>query len=254
MEKLTTKFKSKPTYELYSTLWYTLDTYLLITTRIDSYIFFKYNNWNLKELNNINSFTKVIFEYDYKVFKTLLYLYWDLEYYLEGADYVKNTLMVDCDNVHFFNIKFKNNIKSYTLFLEQIQNKESMNLWENLENRGMFDDLLEYEVYFNIILNVKTLYTKHKTNFKKKEYKLYKKFNDLISPDYIVIVRKQLSQQIETSYYSSYIENWYKEWFSELNEDASLKHWLKIKELKFEFKNLIESLNKIENINIKQVK
>ena len=77
-------------------MWYTLDLYLV--TRIGAYIFFRFNEWDVEKLNliknkelsinNINKLEK-IYEYDYKVFKVLLFLYWDLEYYLEGTDYVK---------------------------------------------------------------------------------------------------------------------------------------------------------------------
>ena len=48
-----TKFKSKPSYDLYVQLWYTLDTYLV--TRIYRYMYFKHNEWldiiKLKELS-----------------------------------------------------------------------------------------------------------------------------------------------------------------------------------------------------------
>lgn len=40
MKKLSNKFKSKPSYDLYAYLWYTLDAYLM-TKRIDEYIFFQ---------------------------------------------------------------------------------------------------------------------------------------------------------------------------------------------------------------------
>ena len=39
------KIKSKPSYGLYIKLWYTLDTYLM--TRIDTYIYFEYYEWDI---------------------------------------------------------------------------------------------------------------------------------------------------------------------------------------------------------------
>jgi hypothetical protein len=51
----------------------------------------------VSNLFNINKL-KAIYEYDYKVFKVLLFLYWDLEYYLEDIDYVKESLVVNVKN------------------------------------------------------------------------------------------------------------------------------------------------------------
>jgi hypothetical protein len=65
------------------------------------------------------------YEYDYSVFKTLLFLYWDLEYYLEGVDYVKNTLIVDSDNKVFFKVKFKGKIKTLGEHIQKIKGKKS---------------------------------------------------------------------------------------------------------------------------------
>ena len=113
MKKISSKFKSKPSYDLYIQLWYTLDFYL--TTRIYEYIYFQYYDWNVPNINlvkqlNIKEFNilKAIYMYDYEVFKVLLFLYWDLENYLENTAYVKNTLIVDLDNFTYIKIKFNN--------------------------------------------------------------------------------------------------------------------------------------------------
>ena len=74
------KLKSIPSYNLYIKLWYILDAYLM--TRIDTYIFFEYYKWDIPESiliglmtkNDINILKKIM-EYDYEVFKVLLYLY-----------------------------------------------------------------------------------------------------------------------------------------------------------------------------------
>ena len=47
--KLSSKFKSCPSYDLYVQLWYTLDIYLV--TRIGAYIFFKYYEWDVLKIN-----------------------------------------------------------------------------------------------------------------------------------------------------------------------------------------------------------
>ena len=64
-------------------------------------------------------------EYDYEVFKVILYLYWDLEYYLEEIDYVKNSLIVDYTDFLFNKIKLNNKIKFLKDFLDKIDNQNS---------------------------------------------------------------------------------------------------------------------------------
>ena len=93
-------FQSKPNYKLYLNLRSNIYIYLC---KIDEYIFLKYYNWNVESINEYKEkidfdLLKTIYEYDYKVFKVLLYLYWDLECYLENInnlDYIKNSLIVD---------------------------------------------------------------------------------------------------------------------------------------------------------------
>ena len=212
MKKLISKFKSKPSDDLYVyvQLWYTLDSYLV--TRIGAYIFFRFNKWDVEKFNLIKdkelSMTnkrqlKEIYEYDYKVFKVLLFLYWDLEYYLEGTDYVKNTLK------------------------------------SNLENRVMLDTILKYDVYSKTIC-----LDRHKKAAYIKEYKLYKKYNDKISIGFIYYIRKVQANnaQIESSYYENYIDMLYQEWKSEINKDLTKKYKEKIKVIDLELKILIESL------------
>jgi len=79
-KKIKSKFKSKPSYHLYMQLWYTLDSYLY--TRIHYYIFFEYYKWDVSEnllMDSINQkdiyILKNIMEYDYEVFKVILFLY-----------------------------------------------------------------------------------------------------------------------------------------------------------------------------------
>ena len=237
---------------MYVQLQFTLDTYLAL--RIDKYIFFRYYKWDWNILNikliefiNIN-ILKEIYEYDYKVFKTLLFLYWDLEYYLEDIYYVKNSLIVDLSDLDFLRIKFNNKFRSNFDFVNIIKNKESMSLWENMEPRsryrGMFDEIFIYDIYF---WKINKLNVKYNNDINIKKSKLYIKYNDKINLEYIAKVRKFLAnnEKIDPLYYENYIEDWYKEWYSEINQDSSLKYWKKIKDLKLEFKNLIMSLDNI---------
>lgn len=246
MKKLSSKFSSKPSYDLYIQLWYTLDVYL--TLRIDSYIFFKYYNWDLLNISNIKlvedfnikifHILKIIYEYDYKVFKVLLFLYWDLEYYLEDVDNIKNILIVNTDNLDFLSIKFNKDIKSYEKFLELIAIRKSINLWTNLEDLGMFKQILKYDIYTKL----------DSLDSKIKIYKKYKKNNDLISFNYIDYIRQvqAINEQIEVSYYNSYIDEWYNEWNSELNKDLTQKYKKKILLLNIELKKLVKKLDEYD--------
>ena len=246
MKKLSSKFKSKPSYDLYNKLWYTLDLYFM--WRIDSYIFFKYYNWyaqninifKIESLKNIH-ILKEIYEYDYKVFKVLLFLYWDFEYYLEGVDNIKNTLIVDKENLDFLSIKFNNKFRSNFDFVHLIKEKKSINLWTNLEVLGMFQQILKYDIYTKIYI----LDTNHS---KIKIYKKYKKYNDLIGVGLVYSIRQvqALQERIKSSYYDSYIDEWYNEWNSELNKDLTQKYKEKILLLDKELKELVKKLNEYD--------
>ena len=241
MKKISSKFKSKPSYDLYLKLWNILDLYFL---RVNIYIFFNYydlNNIDLIKVLTVNDNNKFksILSYDYKVFKMYLFLYWDLEYYLEGKNNVKDLLIVDIEKLNFSGIKFSKEIKSNATFLELISIRESINLWTNLEILGMFKILLKYNVYSKIdILN-----TKYKNHSKIKIYKKYRKYNSLISEFKLIEIYK-LNKKIESSFYESYIEKWYEEWKSEITLDLLLKYKDKIKILDNELKKLIKILNK----------
>jgi hypothetical protein len=71
----------------------------------------------------------------------------------------------------------------------------------------MFDEILEYDIYSKI----DSLDTKYRNHSKIKEYKLYKKFYDLMSPNYILKVIQSNEEMIDPKYYENYIEMWYKE-------------------------------------------
>jgi hypothetical protein len=77
-------------------------------------------------MNDIYIF-KNIMEYDYEVFKVLLFLYWDLEYFL-GYN-VKNSLIVDSIDYIFLRIRFINELLEWKSAVqkhfEQINKQES---------------------------------------------------------------------------------------------------------------------------------
>jgi len=249
IKKKINKFKSKPSYYLYIKLWYILDTYLM--TRIDYYIFFEYYKWNIPEsilmqpikmdinMKDIN-ILKNIMEYDYEVFKVLLYLYWDLKYYLEGIDNVKNSLIVDSTDDIFLLIKFNNELKEWEValknHLEQIYNKKSTYFWAEIEIYGLLDEILKYNYFFSLYnINIKI---NQKFNDK------YNKFNDKIGYNELDTLRVRLYRfnkwdKINTLYYESYIDKWYKEWVLELNDTKINKYEKKIKKLDLILKNLI---------------
>jgi len=68
-----------------------------------------------KNSNSINNL-KLLMEYDYKVFKILLFLYWDLECYLENEDYVKNSLIVDTTDSGYLKIRVNHEMKLAQIF------------------------------------------------------------------------------------------------------------------------------------------
>ena len=119
------QLKIKPSYYLYLQLWHTLNYYLKF--KIPEYIFFQYFGWNNPNINTVKQLSmkefrtlKAIYEYDYQVFKVLLFLYWDLENYIENTDYVKYTLKTDDDNEHHIILKFKKEIINDEIFLDKI--------------------------------------------------------------------------------------------------------------------------------------
>jgi len=168
-------------------LWYILNTYL--TTRINDYIFFEYYKWdilnikniNLIEINNKNDIFLFIkmYKYDYEVFKLILFLYWDLEYYMERSDYVKNSLTVDSIDSIFFKIKLGAELKTH---YEKLNSQNSNYFWADIEIYGLLDKILEYDLFFNFEPMDQT----------KNYIKEYNKFNNKISYDEMVALRVKL--------------------------------------------------------------
>jgi len=234
-------FMYKPTYDLYIKLRFTLDTYL--TTRIDTYIFFEYYKWdilniqniNLIKINNINDISLFIkmYKYDYEVFKLILFLYWDLEYYLEGLDNVKNSLIVDFDDLDFIRIKLNNELISNLLYLNKIKYKEpySFNINEAYDPLNIENLIIDVEKY--------DLYTKCNNDKYINDIviSLYKKINNTISDDEVSLLRElqSVDDPMNPLYYQNYIDEWYKEWYKGINKSSWNKYFGKIKKLELEY-------------------
>ena len=213
-------------------------------SRIDTYIFFKYYNWNvpcihLIELNDINDLLilKEIYEYDYKVFKILLFLYWDLEYYMENKDYVKDSLIINSDDLEFLKIRFNNDLKSDIQIIEKIKYKHFSKFWLNVEN--LYELLLNYNLFDkldNILI----------TEPNDKNFQQYKEYSNIIDYCNICTLKEvqAADELIDPLYYEGYIEAWYKEWESEINEDLSEKYKNKLKLLEVEYQQFINFLRK----------
>ena len=238
-------FESKPNYWTYFELRSCVE-HIYLMSRIDEYIFLKYYEWNVPNIELIKYFNikdlsklKKIYEYDYKVFKVLLFLYWDLEYYLDNYDNVKNSLFVDTSDVAFLRIKFNTEFKSELQFLEKIKYKDTKKFWINFESTYYF--LLKYDL---LNKNWKHLINKI-TNINSEDRKnlsIYNKYNDLVTQSDISLLREvqAVEDPINPLYYEKYKEEWYKEWCSELNADLTLKYKSKIKELELELTILLE--------------
>jgi len=195
-------FENKPVYCIYFHLKSKLDIYLAL--RIDTYIFFKYYEWNVSGMDDNNIMRAsanydinkliAIYEYDYKMFKVMLFLYWDLENYLENMDYVKNTLKVDVSDLDFLSIKFNNSFKTELQFLEKIKYKDSIRFLDIY----WFDNILKYDVYLSNNSNIEN-------------FKLKQKFYNMVHDDEIDILKEVQDNTIDPLYYENYINEWYKE-------------------------------------------
>ena len=238
-------FEYKPSYDLYIKLWYILDLYL--TTRMDTYIFFEYYKWdilnikniNLIEINNKNDIFLFIkmYKYDYEVFKLILFLYWDLEYYMEGIDYVKNSLIVDSSDIEFIRVKLNNELISNLSYLNKIKYKEPY-LFPYMFSTKIAYDPLNIE---KLIIEVDKydLYTKCNNDKYINDIviSLYKKINNVISDDEVSLLRElqSVDDPMNSSYYQNYIDEWYKEWYNGINKSSWKKYFDKIKKLELEY-------------------
>ena len=146
----------KPNYNNYFNLRLCIE-YSYLVFRIDEYIFFKYYKWYIpcidfikdEGINKTNiNILKSIYEYDYEVFKVLLYLYWDLEYYLSNLYNVKNSLIVGFSDRTFIRIKFNNEYISNIEFFEKIKYKNLNMVWINF--KLIYNLLLKYDIFNKI--------------------------------------------------------------------------------------------------------
>ena len=233
--------QNKPNYLFYYNLRWQL--YIYLATRMETYLFFKYYNWNVPNMHlievsnlfDINIF-KEIYEYDYKVFKILLFLYWDLEYYMENKDYVKDSLIVNSDDLELLNINFKNSVKSDIEFFDKIKYKD-LNIF-------LFENIFDFISLYDINSKINDFDVKYKHYINIKYYIFYEKIFNMVSDDEIMTLREcqAVDEKIDSSYYEGYINEWYKEWESEINEDLSEKYKNKLKLLEVEYQQFINFL------------
>jgi len=136
-------------------------------------------------------------EYDYKVFKILLFLYWDLECYLENKAYVKNSLIVDIEDPVFLKIKSNNEFMSDLDFFEKVKYKEFNDFWSTIN----LDNIFKFEVYSKI----HELDSIYKNDLNIKFYKLYENFFNMISDSEIDTLKEIQDNIIDPIYYQDYI-------------------------------------------------
>ena len=132
------------------------------------------------------------------MFKVLLYLYWDLECYLENMDNVKNSLIVDTEDLALLKIKFKN--------------KKKPDIWKKCIKKSI--------TYLNKILYIK-----------------FNKLMDPDFVFWLRKV-EAMDNLIAPSYYESYINTWYDEWKLDFYVDLTQKYKAKINELNIGYQNL----------------
>jgi hypothetical protein len=157
----------------------------------------KLDNFNLTDFEK----SKFIYEYDYKIFKILLFLVFDIEYYLNND--IKKIIDIEEEFNTIIYTCYKSTLDK-NKFLEKIKNKESK---FELFNEDILIKLYPY-----------LFYTKRFKDFNKNEnfnsyYKLY-----LILPDYDIDELKEVrckNYDMENKEkYIKYMDNLYEEWLS----------------------------------------
>jgi hypothetical protein len=199
-------FIDKPSYLLYQRLIFLFDYYFVT---IDDIIIFKINNWNILELydwelngkkgsdQDPNDFIKLkmVYNYDFEIFKIFLFLYWDMEEYL-GSD-VRNTLKIDQFGDYYI-LKFSMDITraiSYEKYNERIKGIKK-DLWFNFKILGLLNK-------YN--LNLHSIIEKKPNNLLLK----YKRINEML-PDWVFSFLKL--NTMEAKDYERFLDLWYQEW------------------------------------------
>lgn len=233
-------YKDKLSYWLYFNTKSLLDDYLDF---MRNYIYMDLNSWDIKDMDkikfngkldnfNLTDFekSKFIYEYDYKIFKILLFLVFEIETYL-NHDIKKiidieeefNTIIYNCYKSTF----------SIKKFIEKIKNKESK---FELFNEDILIKLYPY-----------LFYTKRFKDFNKNEnFKYYKKLY-LIFPDVEVDELKEVrckNYDMENKEkYIKYMDNLYEEWLN--IENRKVKYNIMLNELQNEVEKMKNFATKV---------
>jgi hypothetical protein len=199
-------YLNKPSYELYEHLVNLFEDFFMM---IDDIIIFKIHDWEIPtlyfwELNgkkggdqDPNDFIKlkIVYNYDFEIFKIFLFLYWDMEEYL-GSD-VRNSLKIEQFG-DYYHLRFSVDITgvfSHEIFNEKIKEKKQ-NLWFNFETLSFLD---KYNLYKKLFIEKKP------NNLLLK----YKRINEML-PDWVFSFLKL--NTMEAKDYEKFLDLWYQEW------------------------------------------
>jgi len=238
--------KLKPTFYLYIQLWHLLNIYL--KARINEFIFFKHYGFNVLNIHmrkqlSVKEFMvfKAIYEYDHKVFKVLLFLYWDLEKYLGNKDYGKDSLKTNNEKFNYISIRWKEKLIDDVFYEEQLASKKPLKFWAHIERKGIIEEIFKYEIYSKL----NNLDTMHKNDNYISIYRWYKKYNDLLNMRYAYEII-DYGPPVKESYYKLYIEEWHREWVTDHKNYSIKKYKEKIWEINGALNALIVKWSKPE--------
>jgi len=245
--KKISKYKNKPNYQLYDNIKELIDNDDIIIY----YIWFKYYNWKAIILKYTKSEEKIqihyeIIQYHYKIFKTYLFLVWDLQNYL-GYDIRKSLILNDANYLECISFKLNNKLgleMEEEEYIEKIKDKKEDKFW------GEFN-LVQIKYY-----DYRTIYNSLK-KIKDKDFDKYREIvNEIVIKNDWEIKEEIIKQDISIWYdsitgevkpyiYNKEIEEWYKEWLSEQHLDKKQKYEEKLINLDYEWKKLYVNINKI---------
>jgi hypothetical protein len=234
--------KNKPSFDLYFSIRHLLYIYL---SRIDEYIYFDYYNWNFENIPNIDIINiknnkdlvnlKILFDYDYKVFKILLFLMWDIEFLLDYN--IKDSLKIDNNDIIFLSLILNNELIFEKLYFELIKNKKGDEFWNDY---NIFNKIKFYDIY--------TKSYDHKYNIEYKNNKIvntYNKYKNIISNSnlsLLIEINYEDKKIIDISVYHKHIELLYNDWYNELCLNKTHKYKDKLDKLN-DFFNLLKEMN-----------
>lgn len=219
-------YKDKPSYWLYNNLGYILEHYF---DALYSYIYLNLKNWDLSDIKKLNfepldnKKIKILYNYDFKLIKIILFLIFDLENYL-GRN-IKDILKLDN---HYNGI-----IINYFEF--NLDKKEFFEVIKTKEPFIIFNE--EILIKLNYFLFYKDIY---KDSYKDKKFISYKKLYDMLP--YTDLTELKEIKNFEDSEYII----WYKNFINEIHTEWSLiedrKVWYteSLKDLEKDLQKIVE--------------